>query len=335
MVEAVGTRPWQAVYGLPRIVLHRVFQAVPSLLVLSVAGFALTSATPGDPLTARMDRQAVVLMTPEQRAHAVHLLGLDEPLPVQYIRWLVRAIRGDFGYSIQTGQSAWKVVSAGIEPSLILLVGALVVIVVIGPAIGVIAASHEGSAIDRALSGAIVALLAIPPYVLGLVAIFVVSVRLRLLPPGGMRVAGVPLTFPVLLQHLLLPALVLGIANAAPLARYTRASMLEVLSAEYIRTARATGAPEKAVLFRHAYRNASLPIITVVASLIPELFAAAIVTETIFAWPGIGTLAVQATESKDGPVLMLIILIVGLTTMSANLLADILYKLADPRVVVI
>jgi peptide/nickel transport system permease protein len=180
----------------------------------------------------------------------------------------------------------------------------------------------------------IVALIAIPPYILGLVAILIVSVRFGLLPPGGMRVAGVPLTFPVLLQHLLLPALVLGLANAAPLARYTRASMLEVLGTEYIRTARATGARERAVLFRHAYRNASLPIITVVASLIPELFAAAIVTETIFAWPGIGTLAVQSAESKDGPVLMLIILIVGLTTISVNLLADILYKVADPRVVV-
>jgi peptide/nickel transport system permease protein len=318
--------------GLPRVVGRRVLQAIPALLILSAAAFALVSATPGDPLTSRMDRQAVVIMTPEQRAHAMHLLGLDQPLPIQYVKWLGRALTGDFGYSIQTGQSAWSMVVARIGPSLILLAGALVVVIVFGLGAGILAARFQGRAIDRILSGGIILLIAIPPYVIGLVAILLVAVRWGLLPTGGMRVAGQPLTFPILLQHLLLPALVLGVANAAPLARYTRSAMVEVLAADHIRTSRATGSSESAVVRRHVYRNAALPAITVIASLVPELLSAAVITEQIFAWPGVGSLAVSSAESSDGPVLMLIVLIVGLTTIATNLIADLLYAIADPRV---
>jgi peptide/nickel transport system permease protein len=335
MVEAVTTTaaPRQAfLMGVPWVVGRRVVQAIPALLVLSVACFVLVSATPGDPLTSRMDRQAVVIMTPAQRAHALHVLGLDQPLPVQYFGWLGRALTGDFGYSIQTGQPAWSMVSSRISASLILLAGALVVVIGFGLAAGVTAARFQGRAIDRIMSGAIVLLIAIPPYVIGLVAILLVAVHWGVLPTGGMRVAGEPLTLSILSQHLLLPALVLGMANAAPLARYTRSAMIEVLAADHIRTARSTGSSESAVLRRHVYRNAALPAITIIASLVPDLLAAAVITEQVFGWPGVGSLAVSSAESSDGPVLMLIVLIVGLTTITMNLLADLLYAIIDPRV---
>lgn len=335
MVEALTTSatPRQAhLTELPRVVGRRVAQAVPALLVLSIAAFVLLSATPGDPLTSRMDRQAVVTMTPAQRAHALHVLGLDQPLPVQYLKWLTRALTGNFGYSIQTGQPASSMVASRIGASLTLLAGALIVVLGFGLAAGVLAARFQGRVIDRILSGAIVLLIAIPPYVIGLVAILVVAVHWGVLPTGGMRVPGEALTFQILLQHLLLPALVLGVANAAPLARYTRSAMIEVFASDHIRTARATGSSESAVLRRHVYRNAALPAITITASLIPELLAAAVITEQVFAWPGVGSLAVTSAESSDGPVLMLIVLVVGLTTITMNLLADLLYAIVDPRV---
>ena len=176
------------------------------------------------------------------------------------------------------------------------------------------------------------AMISIPSFFLGLLAIYVFGVWLRLLPTSGMYTLGVPPTFVDRLEHLILPASILGFLNAARLVRYTRASMLEVLHRDYMRTARAKGLRESVVFIRHGFRNALLPVITVTGLLLPQLVAGAIITEQIFAWPGMGQLAVRAASDRDPSVLMSVILIVGLGVMLSNLLVDILYAIADPRI---
>jgi peptide/nickel transport system permease protein len=171
-----------------------------------------------------------------------------------------------------------------------------------------------------------------PTFVIGLVLIYIFAIRLGVLPAGGMRVPGEPMTTGTVLRHAILPSLVLGLANAAPLARFTRSGMLEVLSKDYIRTARAKGVSERAILLRHALRNAALPLITLTALLIPDLIAGAVITEVVFAWPGMGRLVVSSAQTGDPAVMMAIILMVSVTVIFANLAADILYALADPRV---
>lgn len=332
MGQAVARGSRQAGNSLPRTIVRRLLQAIPTLFLISIAAFALTQLAPGDPLAARLDRTALVLLTPEQRAQARADLGLDQPLPVQYVTWLGRALSGDLGYSLQTGRPAIVEVGDRLGPTLILMAGAIIVAVGVGLTIGVIAARNQGRILDRVLSSAVVTLVATPPFVLGLLLIFLLAIQLRVFPAGGMGVAGEPLTFPMLLRHLTLPAIVLGLANAAPLARYARSSMIEVLSSDYIRTARSTGAPEGAVVRRHGYRNASLPIITLIAVLITDLLAIAVVTEQVFAWPGLGTLIIRSAQSSDAPVLMVVVLLVSATTITVNLIADVLYSVVDPRV---
>lgn len=317
---------------LPRAVLRRIGQAIPALFIISIVAFGLLSVTPGDPLTSRVDREALVRMTEEQKVAARAELGLDQPVPVQYARWLGSAVHGEMGYSIVTGRPAIAEVKARFGPSLILLGGALSVAVVIGIPAGVLAARRPGSAADRALSGAVVTVVATPPFVVGLLLIYVVAVRMELLPTGGMSVAGEPSSMLSVMTHLILPATVLGLANAAPLARYSRAAMVEVLASDYVRTARSTGQSEARVIRRHGLRNASLPVISLVAVLIPDLIAASVVTEQVFAWPGLGSLIIKSAQSADAPVLMVIVVIVALTTITVNLLADILYSVVDPRV---
>lgn len=326
------TTPGQGKGALPRVVARRVLQAVPSLVLVSMMAFALLAAAPGDPLTSRMDRDAVVRMTADQRAEARSDLGLDKPLPVQYVKWVGRAAGGDLGYSTATGRPAVQEVLDRLGPTLILLGGALLVAVSTGLLAGVTAARRPGSRVDRALTGVVVTLIATPPFVVGLVMIFVMAVQLGWFPAGGMGVAGEPSTPGMVLRHLVLPAIVLGLANAAPLARYTRSTMIEVLASDYVRTGRSTGAPEAAVVRRHGYRNASLPVITIIAVLIPDLLAAAVVTEQIFAWPGLGRLVIRSAQSSDAPVLMVVVLLVAVTTITVNLIADLLYSVADPRV---
>lgn len=317
---------------LPRVVLRRLLQAIPSLFIVSIVAFSLMAATPGDPLTARLDREALVRMSEAEVAAARAQFGLDQPVPVQYARWLSHVAQGDLGYSIVTGRAALTEVTDRLGPSVILLAGALIVALAIGLPAGILAARKPGGRLDRALSAAVVTVVATPPFVVGLVLIYVLAIRAGLLPTGGMGVAGEPRTFAMVMRHLLLPALVLGLANAAPLARYSRAAMVEVLASDYIRTARSTGAPESLVIRQHGLRNASLPVITLVAVMVPDLIASSVITEQVFAWPGIGSLIIKSAQAADAPVLMVVVVMVALTTLTVNLLADIAYSIADPRV---
>jgi peptide/nickel transport system permease protein len=314
------------------LVVRRLAQAIPALFIVSLLGFLLLSLSPGDPLTSRLDRDALIRMSPEEIAAARSALGLDDPVLVRYWHWLTGVLHGDLGYSIVTGRSAVSEVTARLGATLVLLGAALSIALLVGIPFGILAARNANGLLDRVLTGSSVFMISTPTFVIGLVLIYIFAIRLGVLPAGGMRVPGEPMTTGTVLRHAILPSLVLGLANAAPLARFTRSGMLEVLSKDYIRTARAKGVSERAILLRHALRNAALPLITLTALLIPDLIAGAVITEVVFAWPGMGRLVVSSAQTGDPAVMMAIILMVSVTVIFANLAADILYALADPRV---
>jgi peptide/nickel transport system permease protein len=314
------------------LVVRRLAQAVPSLLIVSFLGFLLLSLAPGDPLTSRLDRDALIRMSPEQIADARRALGLDDSVVVQYWHWLRDLAHGNLGYSIVTGRPAIDEIASRLGATLVLLIAALFVALVVGIPFGVLAARKANGLLDRCLTGASVFMISTPTFIIGLVLIYIFAIRLGVLPAGGIRVPGEPSTPGMIARHAVLPALVLGLANAAPLARFTRAGMLEVLSKDFIRMARAKGVPERTILLRHALRNAALPLITLIALLVPDLIAGAVITEVVFAWPGMGRLVVSSAQTGDPAVMMAIVLLVSVTVVLANLAADILYAAADPRV---
>ncbi|TMG25242.1 MAG: ABC transporter permease [Chloroflexi bacterium] len=315
-------------------IVRRILISIPVLLGITIIGFIALRAAPGDPLlaTANPDVLANLAQHPEILEAERHALGFDQPIfPNQYVAWLGHVLQGDLGYSITSHRPISSEIGSRILSTLFLMVTAMTLAVVIGIPIGVITAVRQYSRVDYGLNALAIFLASTPVFVLGLIAIYVFAVNLHWLPTSDQHTAGKS-DFPDALYHLVLPASVLAIVNAAPLVRYTRASMLDVLSSEYVTTARSKGLGSRVVILRHALRNGLIPIITLVALLIPELVAGAVITEQIFNWNGMGQLAVHAADSRDPSLMMGIILIVGTAVLFANIVADIGYAVADPRV---
>jgi peptide/nickel transport system permease protein len=251
-----------------------------------------------------------------------HALGLDQPLHVQYGKYLSGLARGDWGQSFRFQLPVFQVVRQRYPATLELAFVSLLVCVAIGIPAGVLAAHRRGSAADRAVGVFTLFGLSVPNFALGPVLVLIFSIQLGLFPVSGRGS----------LLHIVLPAVTLGAALAAILTRMVRTAMMEELSSDYVRTARAKGLPESAVLFRHAFRNALIPIVTILGLQFGTLLAGTIVTESIFAWPGVGRLAVQAIQARDYPLLQGCILFIALSYIVVNLLTDIFYALVDPRV---
>jgi peptide/nickel transport system permease protein len=315
-------------------ILRRILISIPVLLGITIIGFIALRAAPGDPLlvTANPEVLARLLANPQILEAERHRLGFDQPIfPNQYINWLVDVFQGNLGNSITTKRTVIYEVSSRIPQTLLLMTAALSMAVVIGIPIGVLTAVKQYSRIDYGLNALAIFLASTPVFVLGLLFIYIFAVNLHYLPTSGQHTSGKN-DLPDMLYHLILPATVLAIVNAAPLVRYTRASMLDVLSSDYITTATSKGLGRRLVVVRHALRNGLIPIITLVALLIPEAVAGAVITEQIFAWNGMGQLAVNAASDRDPAVMMAIIVIVGAAVLTANIIADIGYAVADPRV---
>ena len=315
-------------------IVRRLLISIPILLGITILGFVALRAAPGDPLLASANPEVLanIAANPEILEQERKRLGFDQPIfPNQYVRWLGAVLQGDLGYSLTSHRTIAYEIGSRIPQTLFLMVTALSLAIVIGIPIGVISAVKQYSPVDYGLNAAAIFLASTPPFVLGLLAIYIFAVKLHWLPtsqphtPGRTDLADA-------IYHLILPAGVLAIVNAAPLVRYTRASMLDVLSSEYVTTARSKGLPYRLVIVRHALRNGLIPIITLVALLIPEAIAGAVITEQIFAWNGMGQLAVKAAANRDPSLMMAIILITGVAVLLANLLADIAYAVVDPRV---
>ncbi len=315
-------------------ILRRILIAFPVLLGITIVAFIALSLAPGDPLTARLDPSILqqIQSHPEQLAARRAELGLDQPLPVRYILWLGGAVRGDFGYSIKSHRPVVEEIAKRIPPTLALMTVAMFIAIVLGVPFGVLSALRQYSRTDYALTTFTMLMTSTPTFVLGLLGIYIFAVWIHALPTSGIQTLGRPFAIPDFLLHLVLPALVLGLSSAAPLMRYTRASMLDVLNSEYVVTATSKGLSRRTVVVRHAFRNSLIPVITIIGLLLPELVAGAVITEQIFAWPGMGQLAVRAAADRDTGLMMGVVLVFGIAVLVTNIFVDIIYGVADPRI---
>jgi peptide/nickel transport system permease protein len=307
-------------------VVRRLVQVVPVLLFASVVVFLMIYLVPGDPVLAVLGAEA----RPEQVAVMRQQMGLDRPLVVQYGRWLGRVVRGDLGVSFINSYPVWALVGLKLPATLSLAAGALTVALAISLPLGITAALRQGSWVDRVAVGFTALGLSVPTFWLGVLLVLLFSLRLQWLPASGY----VPLlTAPALsLRHLLLPSLTLGIFIAAILTRFVRSAMLEVIRQDYVRTARAKGLPEGRVVLRHALRNAFIPVLTVIALQVGNLLGGAVITESIFDFPGVGQLILYAVTTKDYTVVQGTLLLLVFAFVMINLLTDVAYAVLDPRV---
>jgi len=306
----------------------RALQSLLLLWLVSMIGFAVLHLAPGGPLS---QFALVPGMTQERLAQIAHDMGLDRSLPVQYWEWASRLLTGDWGRSYRDQSPVLAVIGSHLFATIELMATAILIAVLLGVWIGVMGAVRRYSFADMlATVGAMVAL-SIPTFWFGLVVIYIFSVRLQWLPAGNMYTVGDGSLLDFL-HHLIAPALVLALVEVAIWSRYMRASMIDVINQDYIRTARAKGLPEKRVLIRHALRNALLPMITLAGLELPTLLGGALVTETVFTWPGMGRLFLDSLGYRDYPVVMGILMFSALLVLVGNLLADILCAVADPRI---
>lgn len=308
--------------------LSRIGQNLILMVLVSIIGFFVLHLAPGGPLA---QFALVPGMSQADIARIAAQMGLDRPLPVQYWDWFTHLLRGDWGRSYRDTQPVLTVIGSHLFATLELMITATLIAIVLGFWIGVMGAIRRYSFFDYlATIGAMVAL-SIPTFWFGLVVIYLFSVKLGWVPSGNMYTIGDGSLLDFL-HHLIAPAVVLALVEVAVWSRYMRASMLDVINQDFIRTARAKGLPERVVLFRHAVRNALIPMITLAGMQLPTLLGGALVTETIFTWPGMGRLFLDSLGYRDYPVVMGILMFSALLVLIGNLLADLFCAVADPRI---
>lgn len=306
-------------------IVRRLLIAIPTIILISIFVFGLQHLLPGDPVLAmageERDPELIELLRERYR--------LNDPIHVQYFVWVGNALQGDLGISLRTNQPVVELIAEKLPVTLQLAVMALIVAIIIGVPAGVLAAYKKGTWIDWVANTVALSGLSIPNFWLGIMLILLVSVQLGWLPASGYRpFAEDPIES---IRTMLMPAIVLGTAIAATLMRHTRSAMLTVLKADYVRTARAKGLTERVVVLQHAFKNALVPIVTVTTLLFGELLAGAVLTEQIFTIPGFGKLVVDAVFNRDYAVVQGIVLCTGIAFIFMNLIADIAYRVLNPR----
>jgi len=303
----------------------RLLVAIPTLLIISVFVFSLQKLLPGDPILAMAGEER----DPQVLEHLREKYRLNDPVPIQYFHWLGGVLQGDLGISLRTNQPVTELIAEKLPVTIQLAIMAIFFAFAIGIPMGIIAAVKKNTVFDYLANFVALSGLSIPNFWLGIMLILLVSVRLGWLPASGYEPF---FSDPVRsMQTMIMPAFVLGNALAATLMRHTRSAMLSVLSADYIRTARAKGLAERAVVMEHSFRNALLPIVTLSALLFGELLAGAVLTEQIFTIPGFGKLIVDAVFNRDYAVVQGVVLCTAVGFILMNLLADILYFVLNPR----
>ncbi|MDQ2914373.1 MAG: ABC transporter permease [Chloroflexota bacterium] len=307
-------------------IIRRLVLMVPVAVLVSVIVFVLLRITPGDP---------VLVFAGEERDPAAldalrHEYGLDQPLPVQYVVWVEHALRGDLGRSLRTRQPVTEAIFERLPKTLELGAAALLISVTVALVVGTLAALRRNSPLDLIATGFTIAGVSLPNFYLGIILILVFALLFRVFPPGGYAdFATDPLEN---LKRLVLPAITLATASLAINLRQVRSSLLDVLGQEYLRTARAKGLGERAVVLRHALKNSLIPVVTIFGLQIGALLDGAIITETIFFWPGVGRLVVDSIGGRDYPVVQAIVLMSAFSFMVSTLAVDILYAWLDPRI---
>lgn len=316
-------------------IIRRMLIVIPIFILISLIIFFMVHAAPGDPARILVGERS--RLKPEVRDEWIRKLGLDQPVPIQYILWLGRLLQGNLGYSFQNNKPVVAAIGERVQLTLELMLTAEIVSVLIGVVFGVIAAVKHYSTIDGLTS--LVALIgySTPNFWLAMMLILFFALQLQWFPSGGTQTLGIPFDTPLHslvdhLKHLVLPVTVLVLVWTAYLFRMVRTSMLEVLGQEYITTARAKGLKERVVIYKHALRNALLPVITYEGYSVGYLFAGAVVVEYVFNWFGLGSFIVDMTELRDYPSVIGISMVIAIMVLLANLAADIAYAFADPRI---
>jgi peptide/nickel transport system permease protein len=310
-------------------VVRRLLQALPLLFAISVVSFAILKATPGGPLAVY---EGDPNFTEQDRLRLEHTFGLDRPLPIQYLSWLGSFVTLDWGYSFSSHQPVLALIGERLPNTIYLMGTVFVVVLLLAIPIGVLTAVRQYSVFDHVVTGTTFTFLSTPTFWLGLLLIVLFGLQLRWLPLGGMQTPGAAFDIGDRLRHLILPVATIALVQLGSHVRYLRASMLETIGQDYMRTARAKGLAERVVVLRHALKNAAIPLVTVVALDVPELFVGALVTEQIFGWPGMGRLFWDAATRSDYPVLQGILAVSSTLIVLANLLADVMYGYLDPRI---
>ena len=315
-----------------RYIIRRLLQAIPLLLLVSIFMFLLIHAIPGGPEQVIFNSH----LTPEGRAALRTRFGLDDPLPIQYLKWLKNIVTGDFGSSFATNQPVSQILAERFPNTLELFSLALGLALVFAILLGVISAIRQNTITDYTLTTVSYFGIAMPAFLLGIFLQDIFAVQLHLLPVSGTNTSGYTFdpfnTFLDAFLHLILPMLTLSILFIAGWSRYMRSSMIDVVKQDYIRTARAKGVPTSSILARHALRNAVIPLITVVAIDFGSVAGGAVLTEGIYAWPGMGSLFLDSLDKRDFPVLLAILILSAILVVTFNLIADILYAVMDPRI---
>lgn len=308
---------------------RRTLQALVVLWLVSLSGFSILHLAPGGPM-------AIYAMSPtmgaEDLARLTRELGLDRPLHAQYLQWVAGLLTGNWGRSYRDGRLVLEVIFDRILATVVLMVSAFSVAVLLGVTTGILSAVRQYSLFDHLTTFLAMVALSIPTFWLGLMGIYLFAELLRVLPPGNMGTIGAPFSLFDRLRHLILPAATLGVVMVATWSRYSRASMLEVIREDYIRTGLAKGLSWGALILKHALRNALIPLVTLAGLQLPLVFSGALVTETIFTWPGMGRLFVDSIGYRDYPVLMGILMLTAVLVIIGNLMADLVYAVIDPRV---
>jgi len=315
--------------------LRRSLQALLTLFVISLILFGLISSAPGGIMSAYAENTD---MTPEDIARLRAKHGLDDPVPLRYVKWLGNTLRGDWGDSLVSKRPALEEIADRLPNTMLLMGVTLLATLLIAIPLGILSAIKQYTWFDHFATTLAFAGQSLPVFWFGLLLIIVFSVTLRgadgrpLLPGSGMSSLGEPFSVADRIRHLILPVTMLAFVSAAGYMRYLRSSMLDVIHEDYVRTARAKGLRERMVIYRHALRNALIPLVTLVGLDLPSLFGGALFTETIFAWPGIGRLYFNAALKTDYPVVMAVLVIYSGLIIASSLLVDVLYAALDPRI---
>jgi peptide/nickel transport system permease protein len=308
--------------------IRRLVMTIPILLGISVISFAIMYVAPGQPAVLDLDPSISV----EARSRQIEALGLNAPAHVQYGRWLGSVVTGDLGTSFTRRMPVADMILERLPNTLLLMMAAAFLAIAVAIPIGVLSARKPYTPLDYTVTFGSFLGLATPNFWLGLMLIMLFSVHLGWTPVGGVATLGSDFSVLDRLHHLILPAVVLATADLAGLVRYTRSSMLEVLQQDYIRTARAKGLSERTVVYRHGLRNGLIPIVTIIGLMLPTFVGGAVIVESLFSWPGIGKMFIDAVFERDYPVIMGITMLGAVLTVLGNLLADICYAALDPRI---
>ena len=315
-----------------KYLLRRLIQSVFILFCVTVIIFIFINAAPGDPYTQRLDPS----VSAELREELLQKMGYYEPIPVKYVKWVGGAFQGDFGYSIAYKKPVWDVIMERLPNTLLLGVCAILLSSAIAIPAGILSATKRNTIFDYCATVFSFIGISIPAFFFGLLLLKGLSFDLGIFPISGMNTIGSHLEgfrkAADVAMHLVLPTIVLALLQTATLMRYTRSAMLDVLGQDYIRTARAKGLKESSVINVHAFKNALIPIITILSIQIPTIFSGAVLTETIFMWPGIGRLSYTAILDRDYPLIMALLLMTTVMILLSNLIADLLYAAVDSRI---